>query len=235
MINKIKIVTKNSIDKGKNLFTRFKIAKTYLEGVGAEIGAGNDPFFDRKETIYFDKYILKNSPKNSKIAEASKLPIESEYLNYLISAHCLEHCPNTLEVLKEWNRVLKIGGIFILILPHGKRTFDKGRELNNLDHHIDDYLKKISYEHKTHVEDFKKISLKNCKDKWIDDVKNYEGEIDSDMLVKNGLVHYHVWTQNEMLVIVQFSGFEILYCSDKMPGRDDSFIIIAKKKKKFNG
>lgn len=234
MIRKIKIIIKNSIERGKNFYFRYKIANTYLNGIGIEIGAGSKPFFRRKETIYFDKYISSNSPRNSKIADATKLPVKTGNFNYLISAHCLEHCPNTLEVLEEWNRVLKIGGIFILILPHGQRTFDKGRELNTLDHHIDDYKKRISYENETHVEDFKNVTLNNCTDKWVHDAKNSDGDINNKWLINNGLVHYHVWTQNEMIDIIKYSGFDIIYCSEKMFGRDDSFVVIGKKKRKFN-
>jgi SAM-dependent methyltransferase len=231
VIKKISIIIKNYVNKILYFIFKYKIYKKYLNGIVAEVGAGQNPFYKTKSTIYFDKYVEDKSPKKTIRCDASYLPVDNNYFDSLLSAHCLEHCPNTLLVLKEWNRVIKFQGILILILPHGKRTFDKERKFANLQQHIEDYNNKISYNDKTHLQDFINISLYNCNDAWIKNAKDNNGNVNIDFLISNGLVHYHVWSPKEMIEIVEYAGFEIIECRDKVIGRDDSFLIIAKKKR----
>jgi phosphatidylethanolamine/phosphatidyl-N-methylethanolamine N-methyltransferase len=49
--------------------------------------------------------------------DASKLSFESESFDRLVAAHVLEHLPTPHDVLREWNRVLKPGGVMSLVLP----------------------------------------------------------------------------------------------------------------------
>ena len=229
MIRKILIIFKNVYFKVKYFYYKKKITKKYLKGEGAEIGAGNQPFSNNKNIIYFDKYISDKSPKNSIKSDAESIRANNEQFDFLISCHCLEHCPNTIKVLNEWSRILKNRGKLILILPHGKKTFDKGRELHNLKHHLNDFQKKIDYADNTHLDEFINITLKNCKDKWINSAPRLNGKIDQNWLINEGLVHYHVWTEVEMSEILKYSGFNLLEVSNTIPGRDDSFLIIGEK------
>lgn len=58
----------------------------------------------------------------------------------IFSSHNLEHLPNPLKALFEWDRVLAPGGHMILILPWPDRTYDSPRERHNMLHFIQDYL-----------------------------------------------------------------------------------------------
>lgn len=51
------------------------------------------------------------------VEDATKLTFEDNYFDRVIAAHTLEHLCNPHEVLQEWARVLKPGGILSLVLP----------------------------------------------------------------------------------------------------------------------
>jgi SAM-dependent methyltransferase len=46
------------------------------------------------------------------------LPFDNESMDYVYSSHCLEHINTTEWCLKEWYRVIKIGGHIIITVPH---------------------------------------------------------------------------------------------------------------------
>jgi len=54
---------------------------------------------------------------NCIIGRGERLPFKTASLDYIISAHTLEHIKKTKCVLKEWLRVLKIGGLMAVVLP----------------------------------------------------------------------------------------------------------------------
>lgn len=46
------------------------------------------------------------------------LPFDDESQDYIFSSHCLEHMSDPYKVIKEWYRVLKIGGHMVITVPH---------------------------------------------------------------------------------------------------------------------
>lgn len=46
------------------------------------------------------------------------LPFKDNEHDYVFSSHCLEHIPNPIETIREWWRVIKIGGHLIITVPH---------------------------------------------------------------------------------------------------------------------
>lgn len=50
--------------------------------------------------------------------DGKKLPFEDESIDSVFSSHVLEHIEEPLEAIREWFRVLKIGGYLIIIVPH---------------------------------------------------------------------------------------------------------------------
>lgn len=49
--------------------------------------------------------------------DASKLNFQDGTFDRLIATHVLEHIPNPVSVLTEWNRVVKKGGLISIVLP----------------------------------------------------------------------------------------------------------------------
>ncbi|MGJ0516399.1 MAG: class I SAM-dependent methyltransferase [Methylomicrobium sp.] len=50
-------------------------------------------------------------------------PFESESFDQIEMSHILEHLPNTIDVMKELNRILKPGASLIIKVPHFSRGF----------------------------------------------------------------------------------------------------------------
>ncbi len=72
-------------------------------------------------------------------ASADRLPLRTGCLDFLLNSHVIEHLPDTIRTLGEWDRVLKRGGIAFFIVPHQERTFDRDRARTDLRHHLADY------------------------------------------------------------------------------------------------
>jgi len=211
-----------------NLITRI-IIKKYCRGQGIEVGPGSNPYCNHANTIYADKFGRKDpkSPTPDIICDASSIPAEDNSFDFLLSSHCLEHCPDVLKVLYEWKRVIKPEGKICLILPHGRRTFDKGRTLSTLEHHIEDYNNNVDTKDTTHWEQYEKYTIGQANHLWLQDAKFPDGSLNRNWIVKQGYMHYHVWTQNEMIEILQHFGFRILVVIEEMLERPDSFLIIV--------
>ena len=58
------------------------------------------------------------------VLDGTALKIESGSYDCVIASHCLEHIANPIKALLEWKRVLRPGGLLLLILPHRDHTFD---------------------------------------------------------------------------------------------------------------
>jgi ubiquinone/menaquinone biosynthesis C-methylase UbiE len=95
-----------------------------------EIGAGPGAhvhFIDHDFSEYYvtdnstqmlSQFSSNNDPRIKTMqADAYALPFENETLDRVVASHVLEHLYKPHEVLREWNRVLKPGGVLSLILP----------------------------------------------------------------------------------------------------------------------
>ena len=50
--------------------------------------------------------------------DGTALPFDTESQDYVFSSHTLEHIDNHHEVIREWFRVIKVGGHLVIIVPH---------------------------------------------------------------------------------------------------------------------
>lgn len=85
----------------------------------ADIGAGPiSPYMlDEGEVVSFD---IREDIKPDVVCDVRYLPVENETFDIVFSSHTLEHFGWTSvdRVLKEWTRVLKIGGELRLVVPN---------------------------------------------------------------------------------------------------------------------
>lgn len=87
----------------------YQMIETLIGGMGIDIGGGDNKFGN---ILTFNI-----KPPCDIIGRGETLPIKNDSINYILSCHTLEHIPNTEDTLREWLRVLKLGGYIGTIIP----------------------------------------------------------------------------------------------------------------------
>jgi len=122
--------------------------------------------------------------------DASALPFVPGSLDYLLASHVIEHLPDCIRTLQEWDRALRVGGVCFLIVPHRDRTIDRYRPRTDLRHLLADYavgmttardpLKPASHYHVWTTDDFvdliKMLNAQSALDWDIIDVEDRDSK-----------------------------------------------------------
>lgn len=143
-------------------FPESALAHKYCIGKGLEIGgSAHNPFglntlnvdiTDSMDTE-FKKEEIRNCGKALKVdivANGDDIPLPNESQDFIVSSHVIEHFPNPIKALIEWDRLVKPGGIIFMIIPHKERTFDKGKKCTPLTHLIKDFENNNTQLHDDH-------------------------------------------------------------------------------------
>ncbi len=148
------------------------------------------------------------------ICEASDLnEISSEKYDFLIASHCLEHCANTLKTVEEWVRVVKKGGVLLLVLPNRKYTFDHNRHITKFEHLVDDFMN-IDERDLTHLEEIlEKYDLN--KDKADGSKEQFEKRSFDNY--KNRCLHDHIFDFNLLKKIFFTQKIKVINTSSARP------------------
>lgn len=86
----------------------------HCEGRGIDIGCGGDKILPY--AVGFDRRM---SPDVDVVGDASmRMPFEDGDFDYVFSSHALEDIADTAAALREWTRILKVGGKIIIQVPH---------------------------------------------------------------------------------------------------------------------
>ena len=161
---------------GQKTLTKAQILNEFKNKKGLEIGGPSNifkppfalPIYTLAKSIdnvnYSNQTIWEGDIANTKfeyyenklgkqyILEASELTyIKSDSYDFLISSHCLEHCANALKTIDEWIRVVKKGGLLLIIVPKKELTFDHRRPTTTYNHLVDDLTKNVSEDDLTHL------------------------------------------------------------------------------------
>lgn len=84
----------------------------------ADLGSGPiSPYFSEGEVVSFD---IREDVKPDVVCDIRYLPVPDQTFDIVFSSHTLEHFGwrNVDKVLKEWSRVLKVGGELRLVVPN---------------------------------------------------------------------------------------------------------------------
>ena len=73
-------------------------------------------------------------------ASGDRIPVPDRSEDFVLSSHVLEHLPNTMGALLEWDRVVRDGGFVFMIVPlPSSLGADRDRELTPLAHFVECY------------------------------------------------------------------------------------------------
>jgi SAM-dependent methyltransferase len=188
------------------------VANRYIRGDGIEIGALMEPLKTPKtaRVKYVDRMTAPELRKHYPELASYKLvntdiiddgeslgTIKERTQDFVIANHFIEHCQDPIRTIEHMLRVLREGGILYLAVPDKRYTFDVDRPVTSLEHLLDDYKKGPAWSRRGHFQEFAR-HVNKCKT---------EAEIESSvshMMDIDYSIHFHVWTQAEMLEFIAF-------------------------------
>jgi SAM-dependent methyltransferase len=158
------------------------------------------------------------------ISEATNLQmLRDECYDFIISCHCLEHVANPLKALSEWLRVLKRGGVILLILPDKKHTFDHRRPLTLFDHLLQDFQSDIGEDDLTHLEEILSLHDLNL-DKPAGTLEFFKTRSLKNFY--NRTLHHHIFDISLLKKIYAYFNLEIILAQT----HNGNHIILGRKR-----
>lgn len=186
------------------------LARTYLRGHGLEIGALHNPLPVPPEAhvTYVDRLPvdalrqqypdLRDKPLVAVdlVDDGERLPrVADDSQDFVIANHFLEHCEDPLGTLGHLFRVLRPGGILYMALPDKRYTFDAPRPLTDLAHLRADHAHGPAGSRRAHYEEYVRLVH------GVTDPEELQRHTD-DLMARGYSIHFHVWTQKEMLELL---------------------------------
>ncbi|MDQ5824341.1 MAG: methyltransferase domain-containing protein [Chloroflexota bacterium] len=190
---------------------RVIIANKYLRGRGIEIGALHLPLQTpmSAKVSYVDRMSVDQLREHYPELAGEKLvhvdiiddgeqlaTIRDASQDFVIANHFLEHCQNPVLALTNMIRVLKPGKVLYLAVPDKRYTFDVERPVTPIEHVLRDFEDGPAWSKRQHFEEWVRYVLK------VEDAAEAEKRV-SALLEEDYSIHYHVWTQFELLELVQ--------------------------------
>lgn len=225
---------------------RKTIATRFLKGNGLEVGAGARPFPipEHVGIRYGDirgRESLESYFKDSKIKSGAEIDaqtfagLDADSLDFVISAHVIEHLRDPVGSIVQAIRVLKPGGVLVLVVPDLRWTFDRNRPETTVEHALRDhqdggesttrqgYEEHLRYVHPYLTgEDYPENEIQRqateCVKRW--------RELD---------VHFHAWTREgfEMLLsaVAKLAPFDLEVAESAV---NENIFVLRKRKEVSN-
>ncbi len=130
------------------------------------------------------------------------LPSASE--DFIVACHVLEHMANPLRVLADFHRVVKPGGVLLILLPDRRLTFDRGRPATTLAHLVEDQSNQVDSVDEDHLLEF--MAHVGVDDAVLSEVRS-GGECKEAILEfqRKRSIHVHCWNLDEFVEVVEYS------------------------------
>jgi SAM-dependent methyltransferase len=125
----------------------------YCNGNGVDIASQNDPVVPWAVSLDLphDEYVTYSSGQAQENAiqwrgDCRDLPFKDGVCDWVYSSHLIEDFLNWKPIIKEWTRVLKMGGLLIILVPDKERwnaAIQKGQN-PNCSHKHESYVGELS-------------------------------------------------------------------------------------------
>jgi SAM-dependent methyltransferase len=132
----------------------------------------------------------------------------------VLSSHVLEHFANPIGALREWLRVLRPGGSFLIVLPHKEGCADHRRPATPLAHLEDDARQRVGEDDMTHAEEVIRLHDLARDPAAGDAASARERVLDNP---SNRAMHHHVFTTRSALALLDHVGLDLLHVEIRWP------------------
>jgi hypothetical protein len=202
---------------------RRTVADFFVRGVGIEVGAGDRPFpipsharcgyGDIRDIEELKAYFKSSKISIGDLIDAQTFAgIPDGSLDFIISAHVIEHLENPIGSILTGMKKLKCGGTYLLAVPDARYTFDRQRPLTTVDHIMADFEDGGKG---TRLESYRDFVRYTAVAEWGEDVAVESIDSEAKKLSDANLdIHFHVWTGETFLrmlnEIINDDEFEIV-------------------------
>ncbi|MFC5284331.1 class I SAM-dependent methyltransferase [Pedobacter alpinus] len=156
------------------------------------------------------------------ISEATDLSlVESSKYDFIISCNCLEHVANPFKALEEWLRVVKSGGLILILLPNKKHCFDHKRPVTEFAHLMEDFKNNTTEDDLTHLDEI--LELHDLEmDKPAGNLEQFKKRSMSNF--ENRALHHHVFSINLLKEIFSYFKIDVLLTDE-----EQDLVILGRK------
>jgi SAM-dependent methyltransferase len=195
-----------------------------LFGSGIELGPGHNPFPLKHRGItvrYVDRWEPDtNSELFPELGEDAAFPVPDIISNldtdrlgvipdasvdFVIASHVLEHMAEPLGLLQDIYRVVRPGGVLLILLPDRHLTFDRLRNPTSLEHLVAEYEAGVDEVDDAHIEEFVLATapVDEPRTRFLsDDPDERRRQID---VHRRRSVHAHCWDQGEFAEVLRYA------------------------------
>ena len=124
-------------------------------------------------------------------------PIGDASQDFVIASHVLEHLAEPIGFLAEIHRVLRPGGIALVLLPDRHRTNDRGRDATALSHLVSEYEARVDEVSEAHV-----VEWLRHRGKPVGDTRPEQLQILD--YHRRRSIHVHCWDASEFLEVIRW-------------------------------
>lgn len=143
------------------------------------------------------------------ISEGSDLQaIKDEQYDFLLSCHNLEHIANPLKAVNEWKRVVKKGGVILLVLPDKRFTFDKKRPYTTFNHILEDYKNNTAENDLTHIPEILQLHYLKLDPGAEQDFEKFKNRCQQNF--QNRCAHHHVYSLELLKQMMEYLGMQVI-------------------------
>lgn len=208
--------------KSVNEITNYIEARSYftkdLKGYGIEFGAASMPCHvpDDCKVDYADFFQIDEGCNAKMTGDFVPVKyftsldemkgIESNFLDFIINCHVIEHVPRTLLALKLCFDRLKEGGVLFMAVPHMVYTFDSLRPLTTIEHFIQDYVSYCKERDLLHIVDFLEHTTEYDarKERIKAERINIFPLLDKFLKGEKVDIHYHTFTEQNFTDLLDY-------------------------------
>jgi len=206
-----------------DLITRRRQLVGCLFGSGIELGPGHNPFPVDIPGITV-RYVDRWEPEDNtrlfpELGEGTVFPqpdiianldsdrlqaLDNDSEDFVIASHVLEHLANPIAMIAEVYRVLRPGGVLLILLPDRHVTFDRFREPTALDHLIAEFEDDVREVDDSHIVEFIRATAPRdapLSEFLSDDPEERRRQI---RVHRDRSIHAHCWDQDEFIPVVTF-------------------------------